>query len=204
MGIGNRDVSQVDRAGAAKVRADVPRHQRGPRPCVHARRPRRDIRVREGEIERHTPTGRVEAKDLHEHKWGAAEGSHHEEALIAAFISQRWRSRARQQLGGRRRARWISDSEKAIDPRYVVPIAPSLQKADAIAGLLTSRSGEMLCWTMSENPNWDAKSEILGRALHRIVVGRFVSFISCEPGKLAYFDGEGPSVRFILRRTDGP
>jgi hypothetical protein len=124
--------------------------------------------------------------------------------LIAAFISQRWRSRARQQLRSGRRAKWISDAEKAIDPHYVVPIAPALQRADAIAALLTSRSGEMVCWTMSENPDWDAKSEILSRALHRIVASGFVSFISCEPGKLAYFEGEGPSVRFILRRTDGP
>jgi hypothetical protein len=57
---------------------------------------------------------------------------------------------------------------------------------------------------MSENSEWDAKSEILTRALHRIVGSGFVSLISCEPGKLVYFEGEGPSVRFILRRTDAP
>jgi hypothetical protein len=148
--------------------------------------------------------GRKQEGILQDDKGRAAERSLHEEALIAAFISQRWRSRARHQLGSRRRARWMSDAEKAIDPRYVVPIAPSLQSPDAIAALLTSRSGEMLSWTMSENPNWDAKSEILSRALHRIVGSGFVSFISCEPGKLAYFEGEGPSVRFILRRTDVP
>jgi hypothetical protein len=150
------------------------------------------------------PTGTLTARDFQEDKWRAAEGSLHEEALIAAFISQRWRSRARQQLRSSRRARWISDAEKAIDPRYVVPIGPSLQNAEAIAGLLSSRSGEMVCWTISENRDWDAKSEILSRALQRIVGSGFVSFISCEPGSLAYFEGEGPSVRFILRRTDGP
>jgi hypothetical protein len=141
---------------------------------------------------------------LQDDKWRAAEGSHHEEAFIVAFISQRWRSRARQQLRSRHRAKWISDAEKAIDPRYVVRIAPSLQSPDAIAALLTPRSGAIVCWTMSENPDWDARPEILSRALHRIVASGFVSFISCEPGKLAYFEGEGPSVRFILRRTDGP
>ncbi|HXC75641.1 MAG TPA: hypothetical protein VNU19_01180 [Candidatus Acidoferrum sp.] len=124
--------------------------------------------------------------------------------MIAAFISQRWRSRARQQLRSRRRAKWIADAAKSIDPRYIVPIAPSLQNPDAIAGLITSRSEEMLCWTMSENPDWDAKLEILSRALHRIVGSGFVSFISCQPGKLAYFEDEGPGVRFILRRNDEP
>jgi hypothetical protein len=146
----------------------------------------------------------VTARDLQDDKWRAAEGSHHEEALIAAFISRRWRSRARQQLRSRRRARWISDAEKAIDPRFAVPIAPSLHRPDAIAALLTSRSGEMLCWTISENRNFDAKSEILSRALHRIVGSGVVSFISCDPGRLVYFEGEGPGVRFILRRIDGP
>jgi len=121
-----------------------------------------------------------------------------------AFISQRWRSRARQQLRGPRRARWIADAEKAIDSRHIVPITPSLQRPDAIAALLAPRSPERLCWTLSENPNLDAKSEVLSRALHRIVGSGFVSFISCEPGKLAYFEGEGPGVRFILRRIDRP
>ena len=54
------------------------------------------------------------------------------------------------------------------------------------------------CHVISENPELDGKRLPLDAALQQIVGFGYGTLVSCIPGRLAFFEGEGPSDRCIL------
>ena len=64
--------------------------------------------------------------------------------------------------------------------------------------MLRSRGAGDSCYLVSEDPALDAQRLSLSEALNRIVGKGMGTLLSCVPGKLAYFEGEGPSDRYIL------
>jgi hypothetical protein len=64
--------------------------------------------------------------------------------------------------------------------------------------LLLGKGAGIKCWVISENAELDGKEIDLQTALKETVGRQMGTFISCTPGKLAYFEDE--DGRYILER----
>ena len=87
---------------------------------------------------------------------------------------------------------------KHLDPRYIVPIAPREQHVPEILRLLKNKAPEN-CYALSEDDELDGKEVLLADALKEIVGRGMGTFLSCIPGRLAYFEDE--EDRSILERS---
>jgi hypothetical protein len=83
-----------------------------------------------------------------------------------------------------------------LDPRYIVPIAPREQHVPEILRLLKTKGAPEICYALSEDDDLDGKEFVLADALKEIVGRGIGTFLSCIPGKLAYFEDE--DCRWIL------
>ena len=124
-----------------------------------------------------------------------------EEALVNAFIISTKKARYKYFLSRPRlRKRFTSELGhfKGLDLRFVVPIPPSQHHPAEILTILKSKGAGTLCRVISENWDIDGHEVDLLDALE-ITVGRQMgTFLSCVPGKLAYFEDE--DIRCILQR----
>jgi hypothetical protein len=128
----------------------------------------------------------------------------HETALFKAFILPNRRDRYINLLkNAKGRAKLLTTFAhfKDLDPRYAHRIPPGAQQTDTIAADLRQRGAPSDCYVMSELRTLDSKTLPLSEALDAIVGYGMGSFISCLPGKLAYFEGEEPGERYILERA---
>ncbi len=128
-------------------------------------------------------------------------GSDHERATIASFIVTRKQERylgflAKPQHRKKLTARLAHF--KDLDPRFVAAIPPSQQGAPDIARILRLKGAPDLCWIISEDRRLDGSTLELSSALAKVVGYGMGTFLSCIPGKLAYFEDE--DQRFILQR----
>ncbi len=87
-----------------------------------------------------------------------------------------------------------------LDRRWVVGLPRDRQDVDAIERTLRSRGAGDTCHVISESPAIDGSRLPLPEALGVVVGFGLGTLLSCVPGKLAYFEGEGPSDRCILAR----
>ena len=87
-----------------------------------------------------------------------------------------------------------------LDPSAVVPIESAANTPAAIEDLLRSRGAGDRCHVISENRAIDGKTLSLTVALEKVVGQGMGTLLSCVPGELAYYEGEGPSGRCILAR----
>ena len=53
---------------------------------------------------------------------------------------------------------------------------------------------------VSENSDWDAREMPLRDALEATIGAGWGTLVSCAPGRLAFFEGEGPKDRYLLIR----
>lgn len=88
-----------------------------------------------------------------------------------------------------------------FEEQRVVPIDSSSQNADQICELLCRRGAPPTCYVMSENPKLDRQTLDLHVAIEAIVGFGYGAFVSCEPSKLAFYEGESFGRRFILALT---
>jgi hypothetical protein len=125
----------------------------------------------------------------------------HERKLVSSFISPERQSRYMELLEKPKRRKDITRSLahfKHLDPRYSVPIAPREQHVPEILRLLKNKGALENCYALSEDDELDGKEVLLADALKEIVRG-MGTFLSCIPGKLAYFEDE--EDRWILERS---
>lgn len=124
-------------------------------------------------------------------------------AVIESFIQQskrqRWLELMRSDKG-RNKLRSALAHFADFDPGTIVPISPNQQHPRSIHRLLTDSGAPRICSLISENANWDGLDMELDIALQEIVGNGFGTIVNCIPGKLAYFEGEGPKRRFILKK----
>jgi hypothetical protein len=114
-------------------------------------------------------------------------------ALIDAFVLRARRERLRFLVANpRRRKRFLEELAhfKWLDPRTVRALAPKAQNPEAIAKLLTQKGASETCFVISENASIDRKWLPLVSALKQVIGYGMGTFISCIPGKLAYFEDE--------------
>ncbi|HEX5041742.1 MAG TPA: hypothetical protein VFV75_02490 [Candidatus Polarisedimenticolaceae bacterium] len=126
-----------------------------------------------------------------------------EEALIRSFIVKEKRQRLVDLLANPKRRKKVTSSLahfRDLDPRWVVPIPTHQQHAADIERLLRGRGAGDTCYAVSESSALDGKTLPLGNALKEVVGYGMGTLLSCAPGTLAYFEGEGPSDRCILER----
>jgi hypothetical protein len=88
----------------------------------------------------------------------------------------------------------------SLDPRYVIPTEPKKLFPEQIAEILTKKGAPQSCWITSADPELDGKDMPLVEALRKVVGCQMGTFLSCIPGRLAYFEGEDLGVRWILER----
>ena len=123
--------------------------------------------------------------------------------LIESFIQQskqrRWLELMQSEKGRKRLCSTLAHFVD-FDPAAIVPIAPKQQHSASIHRLLTELGAPKVCSLISENTDWDGLEMDLNVALREIVGYGFGTIVNCVPGTLAYFEGEGPKHRFILKR----
>jgi hypothetical protein len=125
----------------------------------------------------------------------------HEEATVKAFIIP---VRQERYLGflqsPKKRAKFIAQLAhfKHLNPRFVVRIPGNQQNPSSLQKLLVGKGAGSKCWVISENSELDGQEIDLHTALKKTIGYQMGTFISCIPGKLAYFEDE--EDRYILER----
>jgi hypothetical protein len=125
----------------------------------------------------------------------------HEEALIRAFILPQRQSRYLELLPNPKRRKDVTRELahfKHVDVRFAVPIPSSQRGYAGILGLLTGKGAPETCYAVSEDDELDGKELLLSDSLKKIVGYGMGTFLSCIPGRLAYFEDE--DERWILER----
>jgi hypothetical protein len=126
----------------------------------------------------------------------------HEESLVRAFILPQRRERYLEMIAKPKRRQVFAESLahfKHLDMRFAVRIPPNQQHANDIAKILKSKGAPATCCAFSEWSEIDGRVISLDEALKTIVGGGMGTFLSCIPGRLAYFEDE--DERWILERT---
>lgn len=125
-----------------------------------------------------------------------------EESLIRAFVMPVRRSRLIDFLASPKRRRKATsglDHFTDLDTRWVVRLTGDTSPTTLERELRRRGAGDS-CHVVSSNPAIDGQRLPLGEALGKVVGLGSGTLLSCVPGVLAYFEGEGPSDRCILAR----
>jgi len=125
----------------------------------------------------------------------------HEEELVKAFILPVRRERYLEFLKSpKKRAKFIAQLPhfKHFNPKFVASIPGNQQNPTALLKLLVGKGAGPSCWVMSEDSALDGQEMDLEAALKESVGRQIGTFLSCVPGRLAYFEDE--EDRYILER----
>jgi len=125
----------------------------------------------------------------------------HEEAIVKAFILPVRRERYLEFLKSPKNRKKFIDRLahfNHLNPKFVVNIPSNQSSSSGILKLLFGRGAGDKCWVISENSDLDGQEMDLQYALKETVGCQMGTFISCIPGKLAYFEDE--DGRCILER----
>jgi len=126
----------------------------------------------------------------------------HETALVKAFILPQRQGRYLEFLSTPKRRRDATGELahcKHLDPKGIVQIFPRLQNPKDIEGILRQKGAPATFYCISESDDLDTKTLPLLDALKEIIGREIGTFLSCLPGRLAYFEDE--EQRCILERT---
>ncbi len=88
----------------------------------------------------------------------------------------------------------------SFDPRFKRVIPPNERTPSGIELILRKLGAPGSCYAISEWSEIDQSEMQLGDALRKIVGYQMGTILSCVPGRLAYYEGEGKGNRFILHR----
>ena len=129
----------------------------------------------------------------------------HEIALFTAFVPnprrQRYLGLLQHPADRKKLLRYLAHFHD-LDPRYCRRVAPDQQTPDALLALLRARKAPDTCHVISEGREVDGADMPLKEALDHVVGMALGTFISCIPGRLAYFEGEEPGERYVLERKE--
>ena len=126
-----------------------------------------------------------------------------EEVLFRSFITPERREQFLRRVGNpKTRARMLGQLYHFhdLDPRFAHRIAPRDQTVEKIHDLLRSKGAPALCHVVSTDRDLDGRDMDLWEALGKTVGQGEGTFVSCIPGRLAYFEGEEANERYLLER----
>ena len=126
-------------------------------------------------------------------------GEEHERGL-ARFLVGEWRARFRESLAPAKRRDTLRSQLPHLthlDPRFATQTHES---GRVLAAQLREKGAEDHCYLLSEDPDLDGRELSLEEALAAIADSGspHATFISCVPGKLAYFHGKESGDRYLL------
>jgi hypothetical protein len=127
----------------------------------------------------------------------------HEEALIRAFFAPTKRERYLEMIvNPKKRQKFLRELAhfKSLDPRYRFAVPRIEHTAEQIAAFLIRKGAPQSCRVTSEDRDLDGKEIPLLEGLKKVVGYQMGTFLSCVPGKLAYFEDE--EGRWIPERHD--
>ncbi len=127
----------------------------------------------------------------------------HETQLVRAFLLPQRQERYLELLSKPHRRRAVTDRLahfKHIDMRWTAALPKNAHRAADIVLLLKDKGAPDSCYAISEDDDLDGNEIPLAEAL-RTIFGRGIGcFLSCIPGRLAYF--EDAEERWILERKE--
>jgi hypothetical protein len=127
----------------------------------------------------------------------------HAAELVRAFVLRNRRDRYLKLLDttrGRDKFRSALAHFRDLDPRYATRVSGG-DMAFAIGARLRAKGAGSTCYVLSESAELDDREVPLTQALDEVYARGLGTFLSCVPGRLAYFEGEEASERYILERT---
>ena len=128
----------------------------------------------------------------------------HEAAIVGAFIRpdrrRRWLELLDSQRGRDKLRCHLAHCEDDLDPRFVHRIPDDGQKKEQILALPRERDAGTMCYALSESDDLDGRELPLVEALDAVVGWGLATFLSIDPGRLAYFEGEEAKARFLCLR----
>jgi hypothetical protein len=130
-----------------------------------------------------------------------------EEALIRAFIVPAKRQRYLDKLGSpKTRRKFLNENihhMRDLDQRYAQKLDPHGARDESTAtrinDLLRKHGAPSRCYVVSTS-DLDGQDGELHEVLDAVVGAFQGTFVSCIPGRLAYFEGEWENDRYILER----
>lgn len=127
-----------------------------------------------------------------------------ENVFVAEFIKPEHRDRWLESLADTKRRRKLTGrlAHKFLDdakPQRVNPIPSSLQKADRIAASLLELGAPNECYVIAQR-DLDHHRLLLRETLEATVGFGYGTILICIPDRLAYYEGEEPNERYILRK----
>jgi hypothetical protein len=128
---------------------------------------------------------------------------HHEEALIKAFFEKTKRERYLEMVAKpKKRIKFLRELYhfKSLDPQRCFTLPKGVHTADEIATFLRRKGAPPACWVTCTEPGLDGQEMPLLDALKRVLGCQFGVFLSCVPGRLAYFEDE--DGRWTLEHND--
>jgi hypothetical protein len=126
------------------------------------------------------------------------------EAGLVAFVRKEKRERIGLLLHsekGRAKLRALLPHFGDWDAHAIVPVAPVQQTAQEIANALRMRGAPHQVYLFSAARTLDGRFLPLEEALEEVVGFAPGTFLSCNPGRLAYFEGEARGNRCILQNA---
>ena len=131
------------------------------------------------------------------------DASVHESALINAFTLKERKARLLEflEISKRQKLHALLHHFKCLDDRFARPLPPGIHTPAQIAALLAQRGAPPTCLIITSFGGLDRLSMPLLDALTAIVGQQCGALISCIPGRLAYFEGEEPGMRYVLERS---
>lgn len=123
--------------------------------------------------------------------------------LIRAFVAPDRQARYLALLGsarGRAKARAVLAHFRDLDPRYARIVPANDQSAERMAAVLRQKGAPPACYLFAEDATLDDRRMPLSEALQTIIGRGQGAFVSCVPGRLAYFEGEDVGARYLLER----
>jgi hypothetical protein len=127
----------------------------------------------------------------------------HESALVGAFIAAERRDRYLGLLAsarGREKLRRSLAHCRDLDMRFAHELPRGVHTPTAIAELLLKKGAPTECVLLSESDALDGRRLPLEEALTAVVGRGMGTFVSCVPGRLGFYEEEGPGVRYVLER----
>jgi hypothetical protein len=125
----------------------------------------------------------------------------HEILLIKRFVVKDRQERYLNLMStanGRNKFKTYLAHFKDLDGKFCQPVH-LLPSSSELVDLLRSAGSPDLCYVISENPRYDMKTLPLADAGQHLYNSGIGFFLSCIPGKLAYYEGEEPHQRFLLK-----
>jgi hypothetical protein len=125
----------------------------------------------------------------------------YEEDLVSAFFVPAKHERYLEIFAKpKKRRKFLRDLGhfKDLDPRYTFLFPKNVHSAEEIASFLHQKGAPQSCRIISENSGIDGKEMMLIDAIREVLGRQMGTFLSCIPGKLAYFEDE--EGRWILER----